>query len=110
MVYVMWSFRVAPGKDKEAEDWIRRFYAYIEKEYGLKSIAMRPLTPGEGEQDRISGCTMYDSLSAWAEHMERVPRDAERNAFLREVGEKQIFAPGGYTRTLCTPVYPPAGT
>ncbi len=110
MVYVMWSFRVAPGKDKEADDWIRRFYAYIEKKYGLKTISLRPLTPGEGQQDRIFGWTMYDSLSAWAGHMERIPSDAERNAFLREIGEKQLFAPGSYTRTICIPVHSPAGT
>ncbi len=104
MVYVMWSFQISPGKDKEAEDWIRRFYAYIEKKYGLKTISMRPLTPGENQADRIFGVTIYDSLSAWARHMEQVPRDAERNAFLSEM--QQWFVRSTYVRSVCTAVYP----
>jgi hypothetical protein len=109
MVYVSWSWRFSEGKAKEAGDWIQRFYSYIEKKYGIKTISMRPLTPGQDQGDKILGVTIYDSLAAWAEHMEKMPRDAGRNAFLKEIEDKKIFVHGSYTRAVCTEIYPAAG-
>jgi hypothetical protein len=103
MVYVISSVEVAPGKMKEAQDWIERFYAYLKKAFALESQRMKPLDPGAGEANRIVTLTPYASLAAWAAHQEKVMKDPERNALVREAfEEKQIIVPNSFTRRIYT--------
>ncbi len=86
MVSVITSMEVAPGKMQEAQ-------------------SLQPLTPGPGQGRRLLIICPYDSLAAWGAHMEKVAKDHERNAFMRETfEEKQLFVANTATRTVYTPI------
>jgi hypothetical protein len=101
MVYVIASVEVAPGKMQEAQDWFKRFYGHVNKTYGLRAQWMTPLDPGPGQARRIVSITPYDSAAAWAAHQEKVAKDPERSALVREAfEEKQYVIASTFTRTL----------
>ncbi len=102
MVYNILSMEASPGKMQEALDWIKRFYGYIKKAYGVQAQWMQPVTPAPGQARTIVVITPYDSLAAWAAHKEKCAKDPERNAFLREVEEKQYFVPNSNTISVYT--------
>jgi len=103
MVYVIASVEVAPGKMQDAQDWFKRFYAYIKKAHGVQAQWMQPLDPGPGQARKIVAITPYDSLAAWAAHQEKVAKDPERNALVREAfEEKQYFVANTFIRSLYT--------
>jgi hypothetical protein len=55
---------------------------------------LQPLTGGPGQDNKLVSVSFYDSLGAWAAHRERIADDRERQAFLREPAEKQLFVEG----------------
>lgn len=105
MVYVIGTQEVAPGRMQEAQEWNRKFYAYLKKTYGIEGQVLAPLTAGPGQAHTLAVITPYDSLTAWAAHMERVAKDPQRNAFMKEAfEEKQYFVAEKGTRTVYTPI------
>ncbi len=101
MVYTITSFEVVQGRMKEARDWNKRFYGYLKKAYGLDAHSMQAVDAPPGQANRILVITPYDSLSAWAAHIDKVAGDAQRNALMSEaLEEKQYFVAHSATRTV----------
>lgn len=102
MVHNIMSAEVSPGRMQEALDWVKRFYGYIKKEYGVQVQWLEPVTPAPGQARRLVVIMAFDSLAAWANHKEKCAKDPERNAFMREGEEKQYFVPNSNTVSVYT--------
>jgi hypothetical protein len=101
MVYVISSFRVAPGMMKEARDFLQRQGDYFKKAFGAQLVRMQAVTPSEGESDKILSIATFDSLAAWGEYQQKVEDDPKRNVLVNEAfSEKQLFILGGFARTV----------
>ncbi len=102
MVYNVTSGEVSPGQMDGAVDWIKRFYGYVKKTYGVQIQWMQPVTPAPGQARRIVIIQAFDSLTAWGSHKEKCAKDPQRNEFLREAEEKQYTVPNSNTITVYT--------
>jgi hypothetical protein len=93
MIQVVSHMTVAPGKTKEA----RQFVETHRKLLGVDVQWMQAVTPGAGEAG-FWNVVSFDSLVAWAEFQQKMFDDPDREKRLK--AWRDCLVPSAFTRTV----------
>ena len=91
------SFRVAPGKNMEANEYFHTVVRQVKK---LTGTDLRILAQLGGPMGHFVLSSSYDSLSAWDEARSKIQNDLPFQKLVAQAGNDGLFIPGSVTSAL----------
>ena len=91
------SFRVAPGKNYEANEYFHTIVRQVKK---LTGTDIRILAQLGGPMGHFVLSSSYDSLSAWEESRSKIQNDLPFQKLVTQAGNDGLFIAGSVTSAL----------
>jgi len=91
------SFRVAPGKNHEANEYFHTIVRQVKK---LTGTDIRILAQLGGPMGHFVLSSSYDSLSAWEESRSKIQNDLPFQKLVTQAGNDGLFIAGSVTSAL----------
>ena len=91
------SFRVAPGKNHEANEYFHTVVRQVKK---LTGTDVRILSQLGGPMGHIVLSSNYETLSAWDEARSKIQNDLPFQKLVAQAGNDGLFIPGSVTSAI----------